>query len=303
MHTGEGAEKNCDALPTIVTTVFVYGHFFLRNNGAPKGLVANLSKGVAVPWLCIQCSSENPDGQQICSDCGARLPFRPGEQATEDVAATERFAVPRQGELTGPLRHGLETFQDGTLSEEEFMGRLLAATENVPKIFAHLVEQVEAESEDLQTYGDGVVTSLLDCQALFLSGLQEMLGFRETADPGNLRLGWLLVEKGEEEYIRILKALKNDAKGERFRVDDLLGRLVIAYHEGVCSAEDFREQLRAFREHASETLDEVGRLVDGGLEKALDGGPEEESVLEEATAKLDEAAEKLGGLILNLYRP
>ena len=255
-----------------------------------------------MPWSCIQCLAENDNDLRFCGSCGAKLPFRPPSSEVE-VKKRQQFRVSRAGELTAPLRQGLDSLLAGSLPVAEFCQRLHQAQENVPLVFQSIVEDLQEAASEVTHYGEGVQTSLLDCQALFLSGLDEMARFGSTNDPFHLRFGWLLVEKGEEEYLRIARALQEDAKGSRFRGgQDIVGHLARRLQEGEISPREYAATLNEFADSAEECLARARELLQDGVEAALSFECEGEACLEEANECTQRAADELGGLILNLYQ-
>ena len=132
-----------------------------------------------MPWLCVQCSTENHNDERFCQSCGAKLPFVPPSSEVE-VEKRRQFRVPREGELTAPLRHGLDSLLAGNLTVEVFCQRLHKAQENVPVVFHDILQELQDAASEVTEYGEGVQTALLDCQALFLSGLDEMARFGTT---------------------------------------------------------------------------------------------------------------------------
>jgi hypothetical protein len=251
----------------------------------------------------LHCAAENPDADKHCSRCGARLPFNAPTEEHVEVQQPEPFYVPRRGELTSALMHSLESFRAGAVSRETFLERLRSALENVPAVFRGLIAKVEEASEDLPLYGDGVVIALEDCQVLFESGLREMLQYSVAGDDFHLRFGRLLVEKGEEEYLRVLDALQRDAHQGAFAgVDDLVGKLMEARRAGDCTEAVYQDELKQFQDHCDEVLEEAQSLIHAGLEAAGSETVNDETALKTSESLL-QAADKLGGLVLNLYHP
>lgn len=253
-------------------------------------------------WTCVQCSTANDEHLRYCGQCGAVLPFSPPTEA--EVEQIPRFEVPRRGEMTAGLKHCLDGLRAGCFSTEEFLEKIDRALQNVPLVFATIIESLEEPDADLAGYVDGVKTSLLDCQAMFLSGLDEMSRFGEDEDAFHLRFGWLLVEKGEQEYVQIIEALNKDAdaKGPLYR-QDLLGRLAGRLAEGEIRQEEYLQHLEQFEESALQCLDRVQRLVEAGIEAARQFDGEDEGPFQKASEQAAQAADELGALVLSLYHP
>ena len=256
-----------------------------------------------MPWSCLQCGTANDDNMRQCGKCGAVLPFSPPTDSEIDDSPT--FEVPRQGEMTAALKHGLDELKAGTLGVEPFLERLERATQNVPLVFAAILEQIEEPEEGVSDYVDGIKTSLLDCQTLFLAGLDEMSRYGEAQEPFHLRFGWLLVEKGEQEYVQITQTLARDAEGtaEFDGVQDLVGRLAESFAEGYIDRDGYLQALNRFEESARGCLDSAQQLIESALDAARDFDGDDPSPLDTASQKAALAADELGALILNLYHP
>lgn len=250
----------------------------------------------------MQCSTANDDRLRHCGQCGAVLPFSPPTGA--EVEESPRFEVPRRGEMTAGLKHGLDGLRAGSLTLEEFLEKINRAIENVPIVFATILESLEEPDEDLSDYIEGVKTSLTDCQTMFLSGLDEMSRYSEDEDPFHLRFGWLLVEKGEQEYVQIIEALNNDADGESLLgTQDLLGRLAGRLAAGEIQKEQYLEYLEQFEDSARQCLDRAQRLIEAGVDAARQFDGEDETPFQRASEQAAQAADELGALVLNLYHP
>jgi hypothetical protein len=253
-----------------------------------------------MPWTCVQCSTANDDRLRHCGQCGAVLPFSPPVDA--ELEESPVFEVPRRGEMTAGLKHGLDSLRAGSLSLDEFLEKIDLATQNVPVVFAAILDGLEEPDQDLSGYVDGVKTSLLDCQTLFLSGLDEMSRFGEDEDPFHLRFGWLLVEKGEQEYVQIIETLNRDAGGgKRLGTPDLLGHLADRLASGEIQQEEYLEHLERFEESARQCLDRAQRLIESGIESARQYDGEDEAPFQAASEQAAQAADELGALVLNLY--
>lgn len=250
-------------------------------------------------WSCVKCGHPNPNSEQHCQKCGARLPFRPPTETAVPEEATETFRVPVRGELTALLYQGIEQLRGGSLLLEEFQQRIETALETVPSVFSAILDEVQESSEELTAYGDGVCVSLLDCQALFESGLNELLHFTEDQDDFHLRFGWLLLEKAETEYVQILKTLQRDAQGRPFDgADNVVGRLYADLLRGTLNDENYQAELRRFEEVSLDRLEDVGTLLSKGVALA---SKKETHGLQDAMELLQEASDKLGKVLLNLY--
>ncbi len=157
-----------------------------------------------MPWSCPRCAAINTT-ERDCHNCQARLPFAPPEELLEPP---EAVSVPRRGEITAHLRAGLEEHRSGALATDVLAGRLIKASAAVPEVFSALCEQL---APDQDGYLENVRMRLGDCQALFESGLSQMLDGLSSGEDFPVRFGWLLVEKGEDEYIRLLETLVSES--------------------------------------------------------------------------------------------
>lgn len=249
-------------------------------------------------WTCPHCSAVNSESDRHCLGCNARLPFElPSE--LQDPPANEPFMVPRRGELTAALRQGLADFRAGSLPGRELNERLRRALTNVPAVFAAMAEKLG----DLQgeSYGQEVLVSLGDSQALFEAGLAEMLQGVDSNDDAPLRFGWLLVEKGEEEYIRILETLRRDAGGGPFSAQpDALARLFDARERGELDAEGLRQALDELEQHLAQVVEESLGEIRQGLQQARSFDGSDPRPVEQARQTLRQAAQGLAEALLSV---
>ncbi|GMU51546.1 MAG: hypothetical protein AMXMBFR33_06920 [Candidatus Xenobia bacterium] len=249
-------------------------------------------------WTCPHCSAVNSAGDRHCIECNARLPFEvPSE--LQEPQAEEPFLVPRRGELTAALRQGLADFRAGQLPTPELIGRLRRALTNVPAVFAAMAGKLgELQGE---AYAQEVLVSLGDSQALFEAGLAEMLQGVESNDDGPLRFGWLLVEKGEDEYIRILETLRRDAGGGPFTGQpDALARLLDARERGELDAEGLRLALDQLEQHLAQVVEESLGEIRQGLQQARSFDGADLRSVEQARQSLRQAAQGLAQALLSV---
>lgn len=250
-------------------------------------------------WSCLKCGHDNSPSDRQCAECGAKRLFETSTVSAENSERSERFRVPRRGELTLLLHQGVEAVRAGHIELDEFRERMEMAAENVPQVFAVIIEDVLDASEEVSEYGDGVATSLSDSQALFESGLAEFLLYCKDREDFHLRFGWLLIEKGEEEYVRIMETLNRDASEKAFAgADNVVGRLYQALQLGVLTEDEYRGDLLRFEATSHETLEEVGALISEGVELAAE---QNDQAMTKAASKFEEAASVMGSLVLNLY--
>ncbi len=250
-------------------------------------------------WSCVKCGTANLKKERTCQACGARLPFLPPTDSTVHAETPESFRVPKTGELTALLYQGIQQLRNGLISTDEFQERVESALQNVPLVFSTILDEIQDKSEEMTGYGDGVCVSLMDCQALFESGLAELLQFVEAGDDFHLRFGWLLLEKGENEYVEILKTLKRDSANRAFEgADNVLGRLYESLLDQVLTESEYQADLERFETVSRETLKEIDALISQSVNLAK---KTDEMSFAEASVKLQEASDKMGNLLLNLH--
>ncbi len=250
-------------------------------------------------WTCPHCSAVNSESDRHCLECNARLPFElPSE--LEEPQAEEPFAVPRRGELTAALRQGLAEFRAGELPAPEVIDRLRRALINVPAVFTTMTGKL-GELVTAESYAQEVLISLGDSQALFEAGLAEMLQGVESNDDAPLRFGWLLVEKGEEEYIRILETLRRDARGGAFTGQpDALARLFDAHERGELDAGGLRQALDQLEQHLARVVEESLGEIRQGLQQARSFDGADLRPVEQARQTLRQAAQGLAEALLSV---
>lgn len=223
--------------------------------------------------------------------------FAPSEEEKTVFESPERFLVPRRGELTAALRQGLEDHRAGTLSAEEMAERLRRAGVNVPEVFAGLAEQLNAPDE----YAQSVLLSLNDCQALFEAGLSDILQGVTARDDFPIRFGWLLLEKGEEEYLSILGRLQHDAAGGALAIrPDALSQLVAARERGDLDAAGLATALDSLEQELSQSLEESRLEIREGLARARSYDGLDATPVEQARGSLRRAAERLARALLSV---
>lgn len=142
----------------------------------------------------------------------------------------DQFNVPRRSSLAVPL---IALARENRLTPEH----LEETRARVEGVYRGVIEQVEADGSQVETYAQGVVAALNDSCTLIFFGLEEM------ADPSRVRLGQLLIEKGEEEYLAILAELKREEQADdtQERGVDLWGRLAEKLAE--CGEDEAREAI------------------------------------------------------------
>ncbi|MBT9586780.1 hypothetical protein IV102_25780 [bacterium] len=134
--------------------------------------------------------------------------------------------VARNPGLVAPLLELADQMQLGQLTLDEYKERLAKAQGRFNRLYGRLADTL-LSGRDLEDYRDGLMESLTDTFNLLQYGLDELLLYRVGEDRAPLRMGRLLLEKGEQEYLALLEILQTDAPGcERERTTNLWAQLV-----------------------------------------------------------------------------
>lgn len=119
-----------------------------------------------------------------------------------------------------------ERMERGELEPGEYKKQLLKAQQRLTELFDRMAAQLEREGRHDEAYRDGVVEALADAIALFQYGLDELMQYQPGEDRAPIRLGRLLLEKGEQEYLALLDVLQGGTEdAERERTVNLWGHL------------------------------------------------------------------------------
>ncbi|MBN9417160.1 hypothetical protein ABS71_12765 [bacterium SCN 62-11] len=186
--------------------------------------------------------------------------------------------------LSGGLRNpGLVTplldlalhMQAGHLTPEEYLERIQKAQGRFQRLRGRLAESILAGT-NLEAYREGLMEALDDTFNLLQYGMEELQVYRIGENRAPLRMGRLLLEKGEQEYLALLEILqKDDTPGcERERTTDLWSQLTYEAtraEQGEITPEEFVETLAwgewALRAHMDGTFRDFQRAL-GSLRDA-----------------------------------
>lgn len=110
--------------------------------------------------------------------------------------------VEKRNGVAAPL---LEKARSGELAVDD----LLRVRDQLELLAAELRDELWVEGEDeVEAYRDQVLNSLEDAFTLLNYGLDELERFLDSQDPALLRVGRLLMEKGEQEYLNLQRELR-----------------------------------------------------------------------------------------------
>lgn len=171
--------------------------------------------------------------------------------------------------LVAPLLDLALHMQAGHLTPAEYLDRIKKAQGRFQRLRGRMAESILAGT-NLEAYREGLMEALDDTFNLLQYGLEELQVYRVGENRAPLRMGRLLMEKGEQEYLALLEIIqKDDAPGcERERTTDLWSQLV---HEagraqlGEITTEDYIETLAwaewALRAHMDGTFRDFQRAL------------------------------------------
>lgn len=201
--------------------------------------------------------------------------------------------------LVAPLLDLALHMQAGHLTPTEYLERIQKAQGRFQRLRGRLAESILAGT-NLEAYREGLMEALDDTFNLLQYGLEELQIYRVGENRAPLRMGRLLLEKGEQEYLALLEILEKEAEVpgcERERTTDLWSQLV---HEasraqrGEIAAEEYVETLAwgewALRAHMDGTFRDFQRAL-GSLRSSPDQPQEAE---QKAIVSLHRLREFLG---------
>ncbi|MBS2040862.1 hypothetical protein JST97_38095 [bacterium] len=175
----------------------------------------------------------------------------------------------RRSGVASPL---LDKASAGELGPDD----LRRVREQLDQLHSQLSDELWVDGEEeIESYRDQVLNSLHDAFTLLNYGLDELERYLDSQDPGLLRLGRLLMEKGEQEYLSLQRDLRRveRAANPGERTVNLWGQLLEMSRDPE-QAEELGEAL-AWAESAMEAQLE-GTLRDFSRALAcLPGDPEE----------------------------
>ena len=182
----------------------------------------------------------------------------------------DSFSRPQPGGVGGPL---LEKARLGQLTPEHLDQVRL----QLDRLHQSLVDEMEDDSAEVENFREGILDALGDAFTLLNYGLDEFSRFLEQADPAYLRLGRLLLEKGEQEFLGLQRELRRVERaahpGER--TVNLWGQLLeLARSPDQDQDQEFLETMAWAKSAVEAHLDGTLRDFLGAVE-CLPGDPEE----------------------------
>ena len=143
------------------------------------------------------------------------------------------FHAPRRSEISEPLMQLAQQTLDGELSHDDFQLALESAFSSVETTFDDILIELEPNEDndpDLIEYQWGLSDAVADVATLFQMGLREMAEWKPDENLAPLRVGRLLLEKAESEYLAIQRILERESlfadKKERQRQRKLWPELI-----------------------------------------------------------------------------
>lgn len=131
----------------------------------------------------------------------------------------------RKSGLVGPLLELAEKLEQGSLTRGEDAAEIGKAEGRFARLKERMTEAL-IRGGDFEAYREGLLESLTDAFALLQLGLDELKKFH-SGSRSPLRMGRLMLEKGEQEYMAVLEIVQAGAQGtERERTLDLWGQLL-----------------------------------------------------------------------------
>jgi len=129
--------------------------------------------------------------------------------------------------LVSPLLELADQMQMNLITQSDYQERLNKAQGRFNRLYARLTELL-LNGRDLEDYRDGLMESLTDTFNLLQYGLEELMLYKAGADRAPLRMGRLLLEKGEQEYLALLEILQQERQGcEKERTVDLWSQVCL----------------------------------------------------------------------------
>lgn len=121
-----------------------------------------------------------------------------------------RFRPPRHTALGTPL---IRMAREGTLTSQH----IERARERVTRSHRQVLSELWHEECDIDSHHrEQLNEAFLDAFQLLMRGLDDMLLSLENQDPAPFRQGTLLLEKGEEEYLWLMREMRRDERpGQR----------------------------------------------------------------------------------------
>jgi hypothetical protein len=237
-----------------------------------------------------------------CAACGAHRPALVAAQDAEEPLAMAEPPAEESGDLLGGLRKLVRAAAGGALKPHDFAQRMRSSVPAVDEAFDGIQAELESLPAGDEDYAGTVASSLQDARSLFHLALAELEVFGVEPHEAHLRLGMLLAEKGQEQYLRLLGTVREDAAGHPYAgQSDVVRRLAGEVLEGRLSLEVYREQLEEIAREAGSLLDQGRLKLAEGLGLATRFGGASRAQVDEAALLLDEGTELLGRVVLMFH--
>ena len=171
--------------------------------------------------------------------------------------------------LVAPLLELSQQMQTGHLSPEDYVDRLNRAQGRFQRLRGRMAESILGGT-NMQAYREGLMEALDDTFNLLQYGLEELQLYRVGENRAPLRMGRLLLEKGEQEYLALLEIVQaeEDNGCERERTTNLWAQLLNEAQkarQGEVNAEEWVETLAwgewALRAHMDGTFRDFQRAL------------------------------------------
>ncbi|MFN8612137.1 MAG: hypothetical protein U0931_31625 [Vulcanimicrobiota bacterium] len=171
--------------------------------------------------------------------------------------------------LVAPLLELSQQMQTGHLSPEDYVDRLNRAQGRFQRLRGRMAESILGGT-NMQAYREGLMEALDDTFNLLQYGLEELQLYRVGENRAPLRMGRLLLEKGEQEYLALLEIVQaeEDNGCERERTTNLWAQLLNEAQkarQGEVTAEEWVETLAwgewALRAHMDGTFRDFQRAL------------------------------------------
>ena len=137
-------------------------------------------------------------------------------------------SMSRKSGLVGPVLDLAAELEHGGLAQDDYLDGLEKARGRFARLKERMLEVMHS-GKAFESYRDGLSDSLEDAFTMLSWGIEELRDYKLGASREAVRIGRLLLEKGEQEYLAVLEILQSDAPGsERERTLNLWGQLLEA---------------------------------------------------------------------------
>jgi len=139
---------------------------------------------------CQDCSYLNPEGEEFCQACNARL----GAVAANAEASTGRYKE---------IRNAVEQLQAGAMHLEDFACWLEQTSATLAQKARGIMDTIE-ECHYWQDGAEEIEMGLSGVQS-FEAGLGELWQFTQDQDPGHLELGLVQIWEGNTRIVEAMR--------------------------------------------------------------------------------------------------